>query len=312
MTKSERIKAVLAGAPVDRLPFSFWYHFYDIPVAERAGEKLAKAELGFYRAYDPDFLKVMHDVPYDLPQGLIQIDNLQQWNQLTALDPAEGNFGRQLEALQLILEELGPEVPVIDTIFNPLAYAQKLTGKKALELWREDSEAFHAGLAKITETLSNWAAATVEQGAAGIYLAIQDAVAGEMTEAEYAQQFLPYDRKLLERVQDCGYLNIVHIHGEDIHWNIWPNLPFSALSWSSNLTPPAFAEARKTYTGCLVGGVNEAAIGGYTAEQVKGEIRQAIADTGGEGLIVAAGCAVPTDCPPANLQAFKAMLTTGK
>jgi len=309
MTKAERIKAVLAGTPVDRLPFSFWYHFYDIPATERTGEKLAKAELDFYRTYDPDFLKVMHDVPYDLPEGLSKIDNLEQWRQITPLDPAEGNFGRQLKAIQLILEELGPEVPVIDTIFNPMAYAQKLTGKKALAFWREDPEAFHAGLVKITETLSNWAAATVEQGAAGIYLAIQDAVAGEMTEAEYAQEFLSYDRKILERVQDTAYLNIVHLHGDDIYWNLWPNLPFSALSWSSNLTPPSFAEARKTYTGCLVGGVNEAAIIDYSPEQVKEEIRRAIVDTGGQGLIVAAGCAVPTDCPPANLQAFKELLT---
>jgi uroporphyrinogen decarboxylase len=312
MTKQERIKAILAGEPADRLPFSFWYHFYDIPVTERAGEKLAKAELNFYHTYDPDFFKVMHDVPYDLPNGLTKIEDLEQWNKLTALDPEEGNFGRQLTAIQLILEEVGPEVPVIDTIFNPLAYAQKLTGKKALDLWREHPEEFHAGLSKITETLSDWAAATVEQGAAGIYLAIQDAVAGEMTEAEYCQEFLPYDRKILERVQDAGYLNIVHLHGEDIHWNIWPNLPFSALSWSSNLTPPSFAEARKTYTGCLMGGVNEAAIGGYSPEQVKAEVRQAVEDTGGKGLIVAAGCAVPTDCPPANLHVFKEMLTAGK
>jgi uroporphyrinogen decarboxylase len=312
MIKAKRIKAVLAGEPVDRLPFSFWYHFYDIPVEERSGEKLAEAELDFYRMYDPDFLKVMHDIPYDLPEGMKQIDTLEQWKQLAVIDPAEGNFGKQLKAIRLIVEALGPEVPVIDTVFNPFAYAQKLTNHRALQLFHENPQVFHEGMAKITETLSCWAEAIIEVGAAGIYLAIQDAAAASMTEQEYSYEFLPYDRQILSKVQDSAILNIVHIHGTDIYWNIWRNLPFQALSWSSNLTPPSFAEARKEYSSCLVGGVDETKIGGFAPEQVEAQIRTALAEAGGKGLIVAPGCAVPTDTPPENLKVFKKVVSAVK
>jgi hypothetical protein len=48
------------------------------------------------------------------------------------------------------------------------------------------------------------------------------------------------------------------------------------------------------------------AIAGYAPEQVRDEIADAVAQTGGgRGLIVAPGCSVPTETPPANLRAFK-------
>jgi uroporphyrinogen decarboxylase len=55
-----------------------------------------------------------------------------------------------------------------------------------------------------------------------------------------------------------------------------------------------------------MGGVNERRIGGATPEDVEREIADALQQTnGGRGLIVAPGCTVPTETPPANLDAFK-------
>jgi len=305
MTKFERLRAALAGEAVDRLPYSFWYHFLDIPLADRAGEKLATAELEFYRAYDPDFLKVMHDIPYDLPEGMGKAETLAEWRCVPVVEPNEGNLGRHLEAIRLILAEIGDEAPVIDTVFNPFAYAEKITGGRTLELLRENPEEFHIGLRRIAETLSLWAETLVRQGAAGIYLAVQGATADVMSEEAYEKDFLPYDRQILEQVEDIAFLNVLHLHGAGLHWKLWERLSFNVLSWSSNLTPPSIAEARKSYSGCIAAGVNEMEIGGYAPQQVKDEIREAIEATGGRGLIVAPGCAVPTDCPPANLHAFK-------
>ncbi len=72
MTKAERVQAALASEAVDRVPASFWYHF-NLP--DPSGRSLADAELAFAKKYDLDFLKVMHDVPYDLPVGCICSSN---------------------------------------------------------------------------------------------------------------------------------------------------------------------------------------------------------------------------------------------
>ena len=54
-SKRERVKAALAGEPVDRPPVSMWRHFYDL---ETTAEDLAEAMLGFQRQCDWDFMKV--------------------------------------------------------------------------------------------------------------------------------------------------------------------------------------------------------------------------------------------------------------
>ena len=58
MTKIERMRATLAGEPVDRPPFSVWYHFGN---QHAAPEWTARAHLEFFEFYDLDLLKVMND-----------------------------------------------------------------------------------------------------------------------------------------------------------------------------------------------------------------------------------------------------------
>jgi len=61
MTKNERIRAALAGAEVDILPYAFWTHF---PGIDLNAERLAETTAAFYRKYDVDFLKVMSNGMY--------------------------------------------------------------------------------------------------------------------------------------------------------------------------------------------------------------------------------------------------------
>jgi adenylate kinase len=47
--------------------------------------------------------------------------------------PREGNFAEQLKVLRLIRKGLRADMPIIDTIFNPFASANKLCGKRIME-----------------------------------------------------------------------------------------------------------------------------------------------------------------------------------
>lgn len=49
MTKTERIRTALAGKPVDRPPFSIWYHF---GTQHASAGRTAQAHLEFFEAYD--------------------------------------------------------------------------------------------------------------------------------------------------------------------------------------------------------------------------------------------------------------------
>ena len=54
MNKKERIKAVLAGEPVDRPPVALWRHW---PVDDQDAELLAERALEYQKRYDWDFIK---------------------------------------------------------------------------------------------------------------------------------------------------------------------------------------------------------------------------------------------------------------
>ena len=61
MDKIERVRAVLRGEPVDRVPAGFWFHFAP---EYRGGEAMARRHLEYYRATDLDIMKVMNDTGF--------------------------------------------------------------------------------------------------------------------------------------------------------------------------------------------------------------------------------------------------------
>src|SRR6266853_1165479 len=67
MDKIERVRATLAGRPVDRAPFTVWYHF---GTQHGPAERVVTAHLEFFEAYDLDLLKVMNDYDYPMPDGM--------------------------------------------------------------------------------------------------------------------------------------------------------------------------------------------------------------------------------------------------
>lgn len=88
-------------------------------------------------------------------------------------------------------------------------------------------------------------------------------------------------------------------------WRCTAGLPGHAINWHDRLTAPSLADAkRRRPHGALVGGLGEGTTlrrGPVTAivEQVRDAIRQAE----GVGVIVGPGCVLPLDVPNAHLAA---------
>lgn len=308
--KSERVRAALAGDVADRAPFSLWYHFRHEP---ESGEGFVRATLDFYRTYHPDLLKVMHDTPYELPVDKPVFDQAEDWAHLPVNPPDAGCFGEQLRSLRRIVEYKSDDAPVIDTVFSVFAQAQRITGGRVLEQLEQNPAVVTMGLKRLAAALAGYAKAVVEQeGCSGIFLAVSGADVGTMTGERYRDHFLPLDQLVLSGAFG-GWCNLVHLHGEDLHWDVLSPLVelTGAVSWSDRAAGPGLADVRTRTGKCVVGGVNEQRIGGYTPEQVRAEIADAVAQVKGQGLIVAPGCAVPTETPPANLHAFRDALEPG-
>lgn len=293
---------VVNGGEADRIPFSFWYHF---PLEFPSGKPLAEAELAFMERYDTDFLKIMHDLPLELPNGMNKIEDPKDWNRFAAVKPRTSNLKNQLEALRLIKAGLRDDAPVIDTIFDPFASANKLCGKKIMEHYNAEPEAVKHALSAIAESLAAYVTAWFEEGGDGIFYALDGAMITAMKEDLYREVFLPLDEMILNIAAKRGQFNVLHLHGTGIMFDMAHTLPCHVLNWSSALTWPDLKEGRNLHKGCIAGGINEMDVAMKSPEEVNTEAKEAIESAGKPGFILTPGCAVPTNTPPENLLAIR-------
>jgi uroporphyrinogen decarboxylase len=208
-------------------------------------------------------------------------------------------------ALAIIGDEVGEEVPLIQTIFNPLAQARNLAGERLLYDLRQHPEALKAGLETITDTTVRFIDAIRETGIAGIFLALQHATYGLLTGAEYQEFGRPYDLRILEATEGL-WLNLLHLHGKDVMFELAADYPVQAINWHDQETPPSLGEALDRFPGALVGGLRqwETMLRG-TPDWVRAEAQAAIEETGGRRLVVGTGCVTPITSPLGNIRAAR-------
>src|SRR3989454_10801635 len=102
MTPSERVRAALAGEPVDRVPFCFWHHFKP----EGSGERLAQMTYEFFREkFDLDIVKIMPDLPYPAPDP--PISQTTHWRTIPRLGLDTSSFAQQLVCIRSLRARLG-------------------------------------------------------------------------------------------------------------------------------------------------------------------------------------------------------------
>lgn len=327
MTKRERLEAIARGAPTDRPAWSLWRHFYD---EESSAEGLAEAMAAWERTYDFDFLKINPRAQYYVePWGAIfqypgggqrpvlvdvPVKESFDWMRIERRLPTTGAFGQQLEAIRLIREALGPEVPIIQTVFTPLSVVADLveSEERFLRDLRSVPELMVYALDTVTETLAGYAAACIDAGADGIFLATTEwARHDKLDDAEYARYGRPYDLRVLQSVRDAAF-NILHVCGDQPMLFELADYPVHAFSWAAtSAAAPSLAEAAPRLPGVLVAGLSRDALSGPTPEPALAEAAEAYRVTEGRRWVLGANCALITDARDANLRALKQAMNAG-
>ena len=318
MTKRERVLAALSRRPVDRPPVAFWRH---APHVDHTAEGLAEAMLAFYRRWDVDLIKVMSSGVYCVedwgckvaylgsPNGAKQctehaVKTRADWARITPLDPGAGALGRELDAVRRIRKGRGDDAPILHTVFSPLTIARKLTGDRLRDDLRADEAAVRPALEAITETMVRYVRASIEAGADGLFFATQASTPEFITLEENARWGVPYAQRVLEAARGVSTVTLLHIHGRDIYFDQLAGLPVHAVNWHDRLTAPSLAEAKRRASHAVVGGLAEATtLRSGTPAAIATEVKDALAQTEGTGVILGPGCVLPLDVPDANLQA---------
>jgi uroporphyrinogen decarboxylase len=320
--KHKRLEATIAGEIHDRVPISLWRHF---PVDDQDPEALAQSIIEFQKTYDFDFIKVTPASSFCLRDWGSEdewrgdsegtraythrvVNTADDWGDLTILNPDKGNLQDQLRCLAIIKDEFGDEVPVIQTIFSPLAQAKNLTGQqKLIQHLHREPEKVLLGLETITQTTIAFIARTRELGIDGIFYALQHATYQYFDRASYARFGEGFDYRILESSEEM-WLNVLHLHGMDVMFDLVQGLPVQVVNWHDRETTPDLAAGNQIFKGAVCGGIHRKTITYGDPAAVRDEAEDAMKRTGRKGLILGTGCVVPVIAPRSNILAARSSI----
>ncbi len=318
ITHRQRIERCLSGVSQEKTPVALWRHF---PVDDQTPDSLAESILSFQRLYHFDLVKVTpassfclkdwgtEDVWNGNSEGTREyvhrvINKPDDWLRLSILDPYKGYLGEQLSCLEMVCNALGEDVPVLQTIFSPLAQAKNLVGGQQLLVHlREYPDEVLEGLKIITESTSRFIEAICHTKMAGIFYAIQHGSYQLLSKEEY-KKFGRGDDLFLLELSSGKWVNMLHLHGEEIFFKEFVDFPVQVINWHDRETYPDLAEGKELFSGVVCGGlqrIHTMVLG--TPEQVRAETRDAIISTQNQRFILGTGCVLPITTPRANILA---------
>ena len=309
----------------DRPPVGLWGHDY---IAEWDLQTLARSTIDGQRNHGWDFVKFQPRAscfaeafgasykasgsrlePPMMVEAGVRAEGLAE---LIPLSMEWGPLADQIESIGVVVESLGPDIPVIQTVFSPLMVAGYLIGDDRKALVAELRSRPHLVLTAmnaIAEVLIDFSTRSIGEGAAGIFFAVGDYASRDvMSPDEYEDLVLPYDRKVLEEVasRSRAWFTTLHLCGPNIMHELFQALPHDALSFSVH-------EGGNPSLGKVVDRSRKAAMGGIDQREtlVKGSPEDAVEQTleaarenDGRGILIGPGCSVP---PRAKGDAIRAV-----
>ncbi len=328
MNSMQRMRAALAGEPVDRPPnFDILMQY----AAHRIGARLHDYYLD-YRVLVAANLAALHDFDLDIVQTISDpyretvdlggdvtfpddglpvagVPLIQEPDSLDRIKPVIGaRMTDRLHAIRALRERVGGEVPVMGWVEGALALAADLRGVSTLMLDLVDRPDWVIDLLEIcAEVEIGFARAQVEAGADIIGLG--DAVASQVSPRMYRRFGLPYEQRIFAAVAPA--VARLHICGDtsriladmaasgaqlvDIDWMVDMGAAVNAfgdVAVCGNVDP----------VGVMLQGTPDAV---YTGTRC-------CMTMGGPRFFSAAGCEIPDGTPLENLHAQSRALADGR
>jgi uroporphyrinogen decarboxylase len=323
MTKRERVMAALGGHHVDHAPLSFWLHNF---ATENSAAGLAAETVRLARTFDWDFLKPqsraqcfaeMWGLSYR-PSGeratpfTVTRHPVRGATDLLGLkpaDPATGALGEQLDALRTIRAAVGPDVPIVWTVFAPLMVLPFLVAggrDQTLVLMRSEPGAVHHALDAIAATLTTYARACLTAGADGLFYATNVATHELLSEDECRRFQRPYDLPILKAAVHAPF-NVLHLCGSGIRLEEFVDYPVAGFSWATVPENPSLSEVHRRTGRAVVGGLPaKPTVATMPTPALCERAHAALREMRSRWLLVGPDCSINPDTPEALLHAVGA------
>lgn len=328
MTCRERVLATIRGDATDRPPISFWGHVYD---RESSAEDLVAHTLERWERHRWDWVKLnprkhYHVEPWgvrydysNVPAGKPVVADHPvrtpaDWDAIGELAPDTGALGEQLEAVRMLRSRLPAEVPLLQTVFTPIAILAELTEppESLRDLLDVEPDRVARALEAVTRTFERYASEVMRAGADGLYLATVDWGSRSFVTPEQLRRWSrPYDLRLLAAAGASPF-HTVHVCKGDARVSEFADYPVGAFSWDASAPGnPTLAEGLARVHGAVVGGIGHETDLQRGPGAVLAAYRRGLAATGGRRWMVAPGCSMPPSTPDETLAALRAEVERG-
>ena len=237
------------------------------------------------------------------------LNDLREIDDLKLPDPKkDGRLCEWLETTNRIAEKIGKEAMVMGRAdqgpFNLLCLLRG-TQEFMLDLLEEDEEVIMHALEWTTKAHIAFAKAELEAGANVTSMGDAYASPNLIAPAYYRKYALPFEKKVVEAVQNENELYSIHICGDTntiIEDMGTTGAKILEIDWKLDMK-----KAREVVPDnvLLMGNVNPSDplyLG--TPEKVDQSVKKIIEDTKGIGLIVSSGCAIGANTKPENVKAL--------
>jgi uroporphyrinogen decarboxylase len=300
---------------------------------EHHAEGTAEAMLGFQREFDWDFMKINPRADYHVEDwGLKQewsrhefrkhrkydfpIKTIEDWSKIKPLPMTSPVLTEHLKVVSMIRKRSEPELPILMTVFTPLAIAGRMVEDRAtlVEHLRTAPDQVEPALKAITETFAAYAPELRNAGADGLFFATTQWASGEtLTWDEYRKFGVKYDLEVI-RAAESDAINLFHVCNPNNYLKELAEIDYrSALyNWDSDdPTNLPLDKADEILRGkVMVGGVDHE---GWLLQSEPDEIGHKIDEIkeryAPDRLIIGPGCSVPPEVPRENFRAIRDKLS---
>ena len=321
MDKRERLENTINGYQTDRLPVALWRRF---PGDDQRSADFARSLVEYQQCYDWDFLNITPASTYSVVDYGVQtewhghssgdrtitrwpVKRSLDWTELRLQDPSRGELAKHIETIRIVADQLGETVPLVMTVYSPLAQAARLTKPALLARHiRTRSDRFVSGLNNLTETTIRFLSALANTPISGICYVVEQANHDMLSEAEYKAVGVPYDQKILSEINSRWWLNLLHIRGQSPMFNTLLDYPVQAVNWDITNQRPDLPQGKSLLRGAVCGGLRaKPDIQTSTPAMLRNVVREAALSVNKRRLILAADDPVPVTTPLSNLRAVR-------
>ncbi len=334
-TPKERLARALTGQPVDRMPAisvtqtgtvdqmeasgAFW------PEANEDAEKMAALAEAGHNVVGFEAVRVPFDITAEaeffgceIKPGTREqqpsvighvISNTEDIEKFKGYSLDHGRIGVVCDAIRILADKYGDELPVMGSMIGPFSLAQHLNGDDWFMAIFTD-EAFGLALMEFTTDFCVAYAKKMVENGADTMVIIDPTASAQLIGAEFYEKFVvPYHAKIVDAMHEADVPVVLHICGDTTKG--------LALMESSGVD--AISVDQNVDVATAVGNVDKAVIVGnldpvnvlwnQTPEVVKEESQKVL--DAGVGLL-APGCGIVSKTPTENLQAMVEMAKSHK